>query len=137
MRTRTLEPSLSVLIKHADTAFSDYIRLKASENGMVKCFICGTKVPWRQADCAHWIRREIMPTRYSEINTAATCQYCNRLDPDHEDKFEAKLRERHGDLIVDSLIKTSYGLAKYTRPEVEYLIEYFTAKFVELTTKKR
>jgi hypothetical protein len=47
------------------------------------------------------------------------------------------MRETYGNLAVDALIKTSYGLQKYTRPEVEYLIEYFTAKFVELNTKKR
>ena len=135
MRTRTLEPSLSTLIKQADTVFSEFIRLRDSRGGMVKCFICGYAMPWRQSQNMHFIDRDQMPTRYDEMNCHAGCEECNCFDTQHQERYEAKLLEILTPEGLEHLKQKSRGLQKFMKYEVLEIIETYKAKILELRSQ--
>lgn len=128
MITHSKQKSLSTLIKEADTAFSEFIRLRdADDTGRITCVSCGTRVLWRQADCCHYIDRGQMSTRYDEMNAAGGCRSCNRFFPvEHKEKFQAWLVAKFGeDLICQMEIFSTRNLKKWTRYELEELIDKF------------
>jgi len=132
------EKTLPVLIKEADDIFSTFIRLRDSdEKGIVRCFICSAPLPWRQSQNMHFIDRDQMPTRYSEINCHAGCGLCNCFDMDHKNKYEVKMVVLYGASQVEALyLKAKRSLQKFMRFELEELIEFYSLKVKELKAKK-
>lgn len=121
----TKEKSLQVLIKELDGIFSDFVRMRDSENGRVKCFICGFSMPWRMSQNMHYIDRDQMPTRYDEDNCHAGCQSCNCFNPDHSNEYECALVAKLGTKMVHLLLKKSKSLAKFMRSDLVDLIEFY------------
>lgn len=69
IKTKDKPKSLSSLIKEADTQMSLFVRLSAAdERGAVICVSCGARLYWSDADCAHYIDRGCMATRYDLTN---------------------------------------------------------------------
>ena len=67
------------LIKDLDKYCSWYTRLSASDkNGIMTCYCCGTRLPWRLGDCAHYCKRSYMGTRWDLDNLKPNCVTCNR-----------------------------------------------------------
>lgn len=76
--TLSEKSSKTTALEAADAAFSQMVRLKASDdNGRINCFICGASVYWSQAVLMHCEPRLCMSTRFSEINCQAGCVTCN------------------------------------------------------------
>lgn len=65
------------LKKDLDKVFSQYIRLKYSKNGMCKCVTCGKVDHWKSIQNGHYISRQYLSLRYSEINCHPQCVGCN------------------------------------------------------------
>lgn len=71
--------SLSTVIEDLDVVFSQFIRLRDSdENGYVICPCCGDRNYWTDCDNMHFIPRAHMITRFSEENCYGGCVDCNR-----------------------------------------------------------
>lgn len=132
MRTRIKEKTLPVLIGELDDVFSDFIRLRDSNNGIVSCFICGARMPWRNSQNMHYIDRAQMPTRYDEMNCHAGCEECNCFDPNHHDNYRSALILKHGLPGVQTLKLKSQSLQKFMRFELVELIESYKLKVKEL-----
>lgn len=131
------EQSLSVLIKKADEVFSEFIRLRASdESSIARCFICGTPRHWKYHQCGHWIDRDQMATRFDEVNCQCVCHTCNCLDRDHADRFEGALIKNYGQFMVASIKRQSKSLAKFTRSDIQWLINDYKYKVKELRKQK-
>ena len=123
------EKSLQTLIKELDEVFSIWVRKKyADSNGYLNCFITGVRLHWKQADAAHYIRREKMATRWHEWNVHPSSIDSNRFDPEHERMYGEKMIEVFGIEQVTELHNLSHSLAKWTRPELEEKIEYFRSE---------
>lgn len=131
MRTRIKEKTLPVLMHELDDVFSDHIRQRDSNNGIVSCFICGARMPWRQSQCMHFIDRYQMATRYDELNCWAGCEECNCFDPDHKDKYRAEMLNKLGKGVVHHLEIKAKSLQKFMRFELEELIEKYKLKVKE------
>lgn len=131
------EQSLSVLIKNMDDVFSQFIRLRASDNsGIARCFICGSFRYWKYHQCGHFIDRDQMPTRYNEINCQCVCAVCNCLDRDHHERFKRALQINYGDGQISFLYFTSKSLSKFTRSDLIELTEKYKEKVKELRKQK-
>lgn len=88
----------------ADKWFSIYIRLRDSdENGIGKCCTCGVMKPIKQMDCGHFIKRQHMATRYSEMNCAIQCKRCNAFEQGRDLDFEKYLKNRYGEEDIEIL----------------------------------
>jgi len=79
------EKNFKELVKILDPIFSEYIRLKYSDdNGYVKCITCGKISFWRDVDNGHYIGRKHYATRFDERNCRPQCKWCNgRMEGQH------------------------------------------------------
>jgi NinG protein len=117
------EPSMSVLISELDKLVSDFVRMSAAdERGTVQCVSCDARMYWKDADCAHYVNRSNMATRYYLPNLAPACQDCNRLDPiNHLVVWKLKMGEERS----SELILKGRSLEKFTRGELLVMIENY------------
>ena len=68
------------LIVELDKYCSLITRIKASDKyGVVSCYTCGRRLPWKMTDCSHLISRQWLGTRFDFDNMRSCCQSCNRV----------------------------------------------------------
>lgn len=95
-------------MKAADAAFSEWIRLRDSDdNGMVRCVTCGSPMFWRDADCGHFMDRGKQPTRYDERNCHAQGTCCNIFRSGRQFEHGLKVDAIHGPGTADDLLLKS------------------------------
>lgn len=136
-KTRPKKEALSTLIKEADTQMSLFIRLSAAdEKGMVMCVSCMTVLHWKEADCAHFVDRGHMATRYDLTNLAPACQDCNRFNPgEHKEEFRRHIINKYGTSAVIILEAGRHLMKKWMRHELEELIEKLKEEVKRLRKK--
>jgi len=105
--TTPKQKSLPVLIHELDAVFSRFIRLRDTKDGVIRCFICGAKLSFQEAQVMHFIDRDQMPTRYDEMNCHAGCEDCNCYDSSHHGRYSEKMRSTYGVDAVMDLAKKS------------------------------
>lgn len=132
------EQSLSVLIAEADKVFSEYVRLKDAEpfTGIVKCFVTGQKIHWKEADAGHYVARQQMGTRWDEMNVHACTVGSNRFDPDHHDDYDRAMSKEYSTEELAGLYQRGRSLLKPTRFDISILIAKYKEKVKELRKQK-
>lgn len=133
MIPKVKEPSLSSLIKELDDLVSVFVRLSASdEHGAIVCVSCDDRVWWKDADCAHFVDRDNMSTRFYLPNLAPACKDCNRFNPGfHISEWERKM----GPLRAMELRSKGRSLEKFTKAEILAMIEEY--KVLNASLKKK
>lgn len=129
--------SLSAVIEDLDAVFSQYIRLRDSdENGYVTCYCeCGRVMYWTDAQCMHFRDRDHMNTRFSEDACKAGCEDCNcRKDGNIKAFGEHLERDRPGS--VEAIEEQARSLYKYDVPELKSLIAYYAKEVRVMKAKK-
>lgn len=113
-----------------DRVFSQYIRLRdmLPNTTAFKCISCGSILPIYKADCGHYINRQHMSTRYSEINCNAQCKKCNRFDEGNMSGYRNGLVEKYGMNKVVFLESQKNEFRRYEKYEYEALIEHYKAE---------
>lgn len=134
MKTRVKSEKLGALIKKLDVQVSLFVRLNAADQtGTISCVCCGSRVYWKEADCAHYKDRDNMATRFYLPNLGAADPDCNRFNHyDHIQRWSDRLRLAE---MID-LETRSHSLQKFTRPELEEKILEFTDKVRVLRKEK-
>lgn len=126
----TKQKSLSTLIHELDRLVSEVVRRNASNySGDCECISCGMKDNWTRMDCAHFVDRGNMNTRFNLLNLAPSCRQCNRMN---EDWHKAKWAEKLGPEMVAYLEREGRSMRKLMRYELEKGIELMKAKLKEL-----
>lgn len=122
--------SLSKLIHELDGLVSEVVRRSnANEYGQVACVSCGKILLWSEAQCAHFIPRSHMNTRFNLMNLAPACEECNCFDEDNHLKAWA---EKLGPEMVTYLEREGRSLRKLMRFELESGIDLMRRKLKEL-----
>lgn len=99
------------------------IRVTYSDfQGYVRCYTCGTVMPWQEAQNGHFIRRGHSIVRYDEDNCRPQCPTCNEVRGGMEESFEQHLRDDLGDETVDALLKRGQGEKNYSDEEYKEII---------------
>ena len=112
-----------------DQVFSIFIRVsRADHEGYVSCYTCELRLPWRESQCGHWIRRGHSAVRYDERNCRPQCQDCNEHRGGMEESFEEHLRDDLGDYEVDILVETGKQIQQYTDSDYVALIREYRDK---------
>ncbi|MBP3679514.1 MAG: recombination protein NinG [Bacteroidaceae bacterium] len=120
-----------------DRVFSQYIRLRDMLPGNVfQCISCGRIKPINQADCGHYINRQHMATRFSEVNCNAQCRSCNRFDEGNMSGYRAGLVRKYGETQVVLLESMKNDVRKYSDFEYEALIKHYQYKIKMLLAQK-
>jgi NinG protein len=122
------DEGLATLVADLDVVFSQYIRIKdADKDGNVACFCCGSIGRWQDMDCAHFVPRANMYTRFSENNCKPNCQTCNRRE---DGNLAAYAQHLEADNVgsVESLLEQGRLVYKYTIDELKSLLLDYTLK---------
>lgn len=113
------------LKKELDSIFSRYIRHKHAKDGMVKCYTCSVVKPVKEMQNGHWIPRNILSTRFDEMNCRPQCVGCNMFNKGRPDVFALKLLEEYGEEKLRELQKRRNEIIRYF-PYEEKIEEYKT-----------
>lgn len=134
MKTKVKEKKLGAYIKELDGLVSLFVRLSAADDqGTVSCISCGERLWWADSDCCHYKDRDNMGTRFYLPNLAPGCQPCNRFSHyDHITEWKRKLTNRQ----QNDLEFRSRSLMKFTRTELEEMIEDYKVKVAALRKQK-
>lgn len=110
-------------------AVSGYIRRHSTDKfGYGECFTCGAELPTNQMDVGHCITGKHASTKFDPLNLAMQCRHCNGYKSGARVTFEAKLRDLHGDEVVDDLILRSNQIKKYTDKDYRAIIKRYAEK---------
>jgi len=122
--------SLSALKKKAWKLVSEYVRRKdADEGGFVSCYTCGFPMHWKyEAQAGHAI-----PGRHNAVLLdieilRPQCYACNCARKGMHHIFTTKLIEEHGMDWWKKKLDGARQIVKYTRDDLEKLIELFKAR---------
>lgn len=121
-----------------DKVFSQYIRLRDMIPGttIFRCISCGMIKPINQADCGHYINRQHMSTRYSEVNCNAQCRSCNRFDEGNIQGYRRGLVLKYGEARVCLLESTKYEMRKYSEFEYKALISHYQGEIKRILKER-
>lgn len=126
----TKPKSLSSLIHELDKLVSEVVRrVSADDRGLVVCVSCQMPLHWSNADCAHFIPRAHMATRFNLLNLGPACRHCNRMNPDFHIAAWANIL---GPDMVAYLEREGRSMRKLMRYELEKGIELMKAKLKQL-----
>jgi len=122
-------PTLSSLEKKLDKVFSEYIRRKdADEGGTVACVTCGKLFHWKEVHCGHFVKRQHRAVRWDVDNAGPQCVRDNLHMGGRQDDFAIHILASKGRFTLDRLMAAKYKPVKFTRADLEKLIEGFKEK---------
>lgn len=119
-------------ISKLDKIFSQFIRLRDSHNGVIKCISCGKIVPWKESDCGHYINRKHKATRFDEHNCNAQCRSCNRFDEGNIQGYRKGLIQKIGEDLTELLEIKKQNTCTLNRFEINLLTKLYTDKLEEI-----
>jgi hypothetical protein len=121
------------LIAKVDKLFSLYIRMShADEEGFVRCVTCGKKMPWRESQCGHWIKRGHHATRWHPMNAYPQCAGDNLYKNGLQDEMALHIQRVHGPETLEELIRLKHTTRKWSVPELRELIEQLEEQVCQL-----
>ena len=125
------------LTKKLDKVFSAYIRLRDTmPSGFFTCISCGQIKPFEQGDCGHYVNRQHMSLRFSEMNCNMQCRKCNRFDEGNIMGYRQGLVKKYGEQRVVMLEAQKHETKKRSDFELEAMIKYYTAEVKRLSSLK-
>lgn len=128
------EKTTAVLISELDDIISKYVRLTYADfRGFCKCVCCDTVAHWTKMDCAHFIPRSNMATRFYLPNLRPASKLCNQFDSsNHLRRWSGKMSANEW---TDLTFKAK-SLMKWTKPELQSMIEEYKEKVQQLKKQK-
>ena len=137
MKRSLKDLTVKELEKVLDKWFSRFIRLRDSdENGVISCCTCNRFKTWNVGvDCGHYSKRN-KRHRFSEINMAAQCKFCNSRMKGEADKFALYIDKKYGEGTAQRLRATENQLKTYTRFDYLEMIKLYKEK-AKLEAKRR
>jgi|TARA_R100000482_G_scaffold107283_1_gene49689 hypothetical protein len=121
------------LKKELDKVFSQYIRWAyANDSGMVECYTCGVIKHVKEMHNGHFQSRKHTSTRWHENNCRPQCPKCNLYSEGEKWIYGNKLVAELGRDTVDEIVALSHKSVKYSKTDLQYLIETYKKKLKEL-----
>ena len=116
-----------------DRIFSKYIRLRDSdENGYVRCYCCGKVLHWKESQNMHFIPRQHLSLRFSEVNCHAGCIKCNYYNNGNIEEYSIHLKKDFGEDIVEKLTIAKHQSKKISKAEYEFMINHYELEIEKL-----
>jgi hypothetical protein len=117
--------SIARLVEDAAVILQRIVRIKAAdENGYVSCVTCGVTRQWNDGmQGGHFISRRYTAHKLSEENIHPQCAKCNGPLRGNAIPYTVYMIDTYGRDFVDELERTKGQTKKYTRPEIEQIIQ--------------
>lgn len=121
------------LVSKLDRVFSRLVRMKHADNdGTVSCVTCGKRAHWKEVHAGHFVKRQHMSLRWDERNVMPQCVRCNLHMGGRQDDYAAYIVNEYGHATFADLIAKKHETKKWTRAELQELIETYTARVAAL-----
>lgn len=114
---------LPKLIHKLDSLFSKWIR-----NRDMDCVLKSPKCT-KVLQCGHLIKRGKMSTRFSELNCHCQCSYHNYIHNQYPELYTNWFVGMYGKEAYDNLVQEAWKIKKWTREELQALIENYSSPF--------
>ena len=125
--------SYASLKRKLDATFSEYVRRRlTSAYGMVACVSCGMIQHWKKQQAGHFVSRVRLATRWDIENTNPQCSRCNVLLRGNAVGYARWLENRYGPSIFATLDERSRRPTKFTRADLQDMIDSFTEQLRRL-----
>lgn len=136
-KAKTKPIKRSKVVKDLDAIFSQYIRLKESdEYGYCICVTSGQKMFWTEAQCGHFVSRGKYPTRWDETNCHPQSVYSNIFLKGDYINYTIYMIDRYGREYVDELIDRSKQSVKIPTNELIEKISYYKTEVERIKREK-
>jgi len=113
------QPSYKTLRKKAWDTFSLWVRKR--DKGV--CFTCGVRKHWKKMHAGHFIHRDCLDFNEKAIN--CQCVRCNMHLHGNLAIYAYNLAQKYGPAVIDELVLLSKKSRKFTRQELEDIIEKY------------
>jgi 5-methylcytosine-specific restriction endonuclease McrA len=117
------------LVSKLDRVFSRFVRMKYADNdGQVSCVTCGKQAHWKEVHAGHFVKRQHMSLRWDERNVMPQCVRCNLHMGGRQDDYAAYIVNEYGHATFADLIAKKHETKKWTRPELQELIDIYSER---------
>lgn len=124
------------LILELDKYCSLIVRISASDKyGVVNCYTCGKRIPWKLCDNGHYRSRQALQTRWDFLNCHCQCQNCNRLLRGNLSRYREHLVREIGENKVLEL--ETRPAKKISTPELKEMLDDLKLKYKQVVEEKR
>lgn len=122
---RSKVPSISKLIKTADTLFSTKVRQMAwpHDKEVKYCFTCNHPNHWKKMHCGHYLSRYYKAARWNYDNARIQCMMCNLWKKGDTVVFRRNLISEIGETRVLTVEALRDAPIKLTREFLEEKIK--------------
>jgi hypothetical protein len=122
MATLTL-PKLTAKAQHI---FNRYIRTRDNQEGFFTCISCGQVKGYEVMDAGHYVPvKNGSALRFNEYNVHGECKGCNGFDQFHLIGYRRNLIDKIGLDMVEWLEANARVTKKWSRSELEEIIEKY------------
>jgi hypothetical protein len=114
-----------------DEVFSKFIRHRdANKDGNIKCCTCPKILPIAKMQCGHFVNRDKLATRWSEINCASQCWGCNSkaLGNGRKDEHSLYIINKYGLEALHQVLLEGKKITKLSTADLQDM----AAKYKEL-----
>lgn len=127
------QKSLKSLKAKAWRLFSEWIRRKdADEGGTVACFTCGALRYWKELHAGHFVGGRRNAVLFNEEIVKPQCILCNIYLAGNYHEYTLRMIDLHGREKVREFLQLRHKTLKYTRSDMEDLIEDLKGKLERL-----
>ena len=131
------KPTLRSLKAKCWKLFSEYIRRKdADAGGTERCYTCGETKFWKELHAGHGIPGRHNAVLFDAEIVRPQCPVCNVWKGGCYHIFTTKLIKEHGLAWWDKKLEGSRQVVKYTRVDLEEMIEDLKRKLEQLDLPK-
>ena len=117
---------LPKLLKKTQEVFNRYIRQRDSDGVTFTCISCGQVRFVDQMDAGHYVpQKGGSSVRFDEWNVNGECKKCNGFDSFHLIGYRKNLIEKIGLKAVEELEGKRNDVKKWTRSELEEIINRY------------
>ena len=114
------------LHNQAWTLMSEFVRRR--DRG--QCFTCYDKRDWKQQQAGHYVHRDCLDYDFRNIN--CQCVRCNKWLRGNLTAYAMALKAKYGAEIIDELEILGHQIRKFTRDELEGIIEELKKRISQL-----
>jgi hypothetical protein len=116
--------------------FSLYIRLRdANSSGYARCVTCNKLYHVKQLQAGHFVPGRHNSILYDERNVHAQCYLCNMILKGNPRKYDAFMRAKYGQDVIDELDSMDADMRRWTPAELLELIQHYKQRVKELSYK--
>ena len=127
----------SKVVKDLDAAFSQYIRLKyTNEYGEVECYTCGSRMNWKEAQNGHFYSRARYTTRWDEVNCRVQDYRCNVALGGNYIVYTRNMLAEIGAEALDQIEHRSKSIEKIPTSLLIEKIEYYKTEVARIKSEK-